>query len=52
MSLEGQIAPGLKLKLASTLDPSRTFSLVIPPLKKNFEQFTADLKNAAEDAGP
>lgn len=99
VSLDGQIAPGSMIKLVSTLDPSRTFSLkikqfepntrltfgsamlnrtcllsgeaggtrveiveriggplfpfiarMIPPLEENFEQFTADLKKAAEAA--
>ena len=99
VSLEGQITLGSKIKLVSTLDPSRTFSLkvkefepnarltfasamlhrtcslsgeaggtrvviieriggpfypfvarMIPPLEENFEQFTADLKRAAEAA--
>ena len=99
VSLDGQIALGSKIKLVSTLDPSRTFSLkvkefepnarltfgdamftrtcslsgeaggtrvviieriggpfypfvarMIPPLDENFEQFTADLKKAAEAA--
>ncbi len=99
VSLEGQIAPGSKIKLVSTLDPSRTFSLkvkafepnvrlawgdamgtrtyslsgddggtrieiveriggplfpffarMIPPFDESFEQFTADLKKAAEAA--
>jgi uncharacterized protein YndB with AHSA1/START domain len=99
VSLDGQIAPGSRIKLVSTLDPSRTFSLkvrefepncrltfgnsmftrtcslsdeaggtrvviveriggplfpfiarMVPPLEENFEQFTADLKEAAEAA--
>ena len=99
VSLDGQIALGSTIKLVSTLDPSRTFSLkvkefepnvlltfgdamftrtcslsgaaggtrvaiieriggpfypfvarMIPPLDENFEQFTADLKKAAEAA--
>ena len=99
VSLDGQIALGSKIKLVSTLDPSRTFSLkvkefepnarltfggamatrtyslsgdaggtrvevveriggpffpflapMIPPFDENFEQFTADLKKAAEAA--
>ena len=99
VSLDGEIALGSKIKLVSTIDPSRTFSLkvkefepntrltfgdamftrtcslsgdaggtrvvviehiggplypfvarMIPPLDENFEQFTADLKRAAEAA--
>ena len=99
VSLDGQITPGSKIKLVSTLDPSRTFSLkvkefepnarltfgdamatrtyslsgaaggtrveiieriggpffpffarMIPPFDESFEQFTADLKKAAEAA--
>jgi uncharacterized protein YndB with AHSA1/START domain len=99
VSLDGQIALGSKIKLVSTLVPSRTFSLkvkefepnarltfgdaistrtyslsgdadgtrvevveriggpffpffarLIPPFDENFEQFTADLKKAAEAA--
>ena len=99
VSLDGRIAPGSKIKLVSTLDPSRTFSLkvkefepnvrlifgdamatrtyslsgdaggtrvevveriaspffplfarMIPPFDESFEQFTADLKQAAEAA--
>ncbi|MGW4930065.1 SRPBCC domain-containing protein [Agromyces sp. NPDC004153] len=99
ISVEGRIALGSRIKLVSTLDPSRTFSLKvkefepnarltfgdamftrtcslsgeaggtrvviveriggplypfvarrIPPLEENFEQFTADLKQAAEAA--
>ena len=99
VSLDGQIALGSKIKLVSTLDPSRTFSLkvtefepnarltfgnamftrtcslsdgsgatrvviiermggplfpfvarMIPPVDENIEQFTADLKKAAEAA--
>ncbi|RZS66428.1 uncharacterized protein YndB with AHSA1/START domain [Agromyces ramosus] len=99
VSLDGQIALGSKVKLVSTLVPSRTFSLkvkefepnarltfgdamstrtyslsgdadgtrvevveriggpffpffarLIPPFDENFEQFTADLKKAAEAA--
>lgn len=99
ISLEGEIALGSKIKLVSTLLPSRTFSLrvkefepnmrltfvdamstrtyslssdasgtrvevierigspffplfarMIPPFDENFEQFTADLKKAAETA--
>ncbi|MFF2271343.1 SRPBCC domain-containing protein [Agromyces sp. NPDC058136] len=99
VSLSGRIAPGSTIKLVSTLDPSRTFSLkikefepnarltfgdsmatrtyslspeaggtrveiverigspffpffarMIPPFDESFEQFTADLKRAAEAA--
>lgn len=99
VSLDGEIALGSKIKLVSTLLPSRTFSLkvkefepnarltfgdaistrtyalsgdadgtrvevveriggpffpffarLIPPFDENFEQFTADLKKAAEAA--
>jgi len=99
VSLDGQITLGSTIKLVSTLDPSRTFSLkvkefepnarltfgdamftrtcslsgeaggtrveiveriggpvylfvarMIPPSDENFEQFTADLKKAAEAA--
>ncbi|MFD4420958.1 SRPBCC domain-containing protein [Agromyces sp. NPDC058484] len=99
VSLDGQIAPGSRIKLVSTLAPSRTFRLkvkefepnarltfgdamsthtyslsgdaggtrvevveriggplypfvarMIPPFDENFEQFTADLKRAAEAA--
>lgn len=99
VSLDGQIALGSTIKLVSTLDPSRTFSLrvkefepnarltfgdsmatrtyalsgddggtrveivermsspffplfarMIPPFDESFEQFTADLKKAAEAA--
>ncbi|PRB44997.1 polyketide cyclase/dehydrase [Arthrobacter sp. MYb23] len=43
VSVEGEIAPGSKIKLVSTLDPSRTFSLKV-------KEFQAPIKLAWGDA--
>ncbi|MDI2035747.1 SRPBCC domain-containing protein [Paenarthrobacter nitroguajacolicus] len=43
VSLEGEIAPGSKIKLVSTLDPSRTFNLKV-------KEFQAPTKLAWGDA--